>query len=208
MAVTPVVGKLYNHVSPRVLVAIGVLFVGWGAYDLSHVTLQTSSAGIVHAILTQGLGFSFLFVPLTTAALSHVPRTRLTDATGLNSLLRQVGGSVGLAVFATLLSNYQAEARHALVAHLSPVNPAVGQRLAQLQAALAARGGFDATTARGAALAALDGQVAQQAATLSFEKTFLVSALLFLCVLPLLLLLKVNPATRHGGGGRHVDVEI
>ena len=208
MVATPIVGRLYNHVSPRLLVGIGVVLVAWGSWDLSHITLQTTSSGIVHAILVQGVGFSFLFVPLTTAALSHVPRTRLTDATGLNSLLRQVGGSIGLAVFATLLANYQVEARHALIAHVTPGDPAVLQRLAQLQSGLAARGGFDPTTAHGAALAALNGQVLQQAATLSFEKTFLISALLFLAVLPLLLFLKVNPATRRGGDKPHVEIEM
>ncbi len=208
MVATPIVGRLYNHVSPRVLVGIGVVLVAWGSWDLSHITLQTTSSGIVHAILVQGVGFSFLFVPLTTAALSHVPRTRLTDATGLNSLLRQVGGSIGLAVFATMLANYQVEARHALIAHVTPGDPAVLQRLAQLQAGLAARGGFDPTTAHGVAIAALNGQVLQQAATLSFEKTFLVTAILFLAVLPLLFFLKVNPATRHGGKKPHVEIEM
>ncbi len=208
MVATPIVGRLYNSVSPRILVAIGIVFVAWGSWDLSHITLQTSSGGIIHAILTQGIGFSFLFVPLTTAALSHVPRTKLTDATGLNSLLRQVGGSIGLAVFATMLSNYQVEARHAIIAHVTPENPAVLQRLSQLQAGLAARGGFDPTTAKSAALAALNGEVLRQASTLSFEKTFLMTALLFLCVLPLLLFLKVNPETRHAGKKQHVEIEM
>jgi hypothetical protein len=61
-----------------------------------------------------------------------------------------------------------------------------------------ARGGFDPTTAKSAALAALDGQVLQQAAVLAFEKTFLVSGIVFLAVLPLLLFLKVN---RSGAAG-------
>ena len=204
MATTPIVGRLYNRVSPRVLVGIGIVLVSLGSFNLAHVTLQTTSAGVVNAILVQGVGFSFLFVPLTTAALSNVPRTRLTDATGLNSLFRQIGGSVGLAGFATLLSRYQVHARHALVAHLTPENPLVAGRLAQLQAGLASRGGYDAATAQQAALAALSGEVAQQAAVLSFEKVFLLSGLLFLSVLPLLLFLKAN---RHAGEKPHVEME-
>jgi len=205
MAVTPIVGRLYNRVSPRVLVGIGIALVSLGSYNLAHVTLQTTSAGVVNAILVQGVGFSFLFVPLTTAALSNVPRTRLTDATGLNSLFRQIGGSVGLAAFATLLSRYQVHARHALIAHVTPENPVVGARLSQLQAGLAARGGFDAVTAKQAALAALNGEVTRQAAVLSFEKVFFLSALLFLSVLPLLLFLKAN---RHAGEKPHVEMEM
>jgi MFS transporter, DHA2 family, multidrug resistance protein len=198
MLFTPFVGRIYNRVSPRVLVAIGIVLVAVGSFNLSHLTLQAGSGTIVREIVIQGVGFSFLFVPLTTTALSNVPRTRLTDATGLNSLVRQIGGSVGLAVFATLLSRYQVHARHALAAHVTPESPLAMQRLAQLQAGLAARGGLDPTSAKAAALAALNGQVSQQAAVLAFEKTFFLSAIVFLAVLPLLLFLKVN---RSGAAG-------
>jgi MFS transporter, DHA2 family, multidrug resistance protein len=205
MAVTPLVGRLYNHVSPRLLVGIGIGLVSIGSFNLADVTLQSTSSSIVRDILIQGAGFSFLFVPLTTTALSNVPRTRLTDATGLNSLLRQIGGSVGLAVFATLLSRYQVVARHALAAHVTPGSPATMQRLAQLQAGLATRGGLDPVSAKGAALAALNGQVTQQAAVLAFEKTFYLAGIVFLAVLPLLLFLKVN----RGGaaGAAHAALE-
>ena len=70
---------------------------------MSHYTLATSARSVVGAIVIQGLGFAAIFVPLTTVALARIPRYRLTDATGLNSLLRQIGGSLGLAAFATLL---------------------------------------------------------------------------------------------------------
>jgi MFS transporter, DHA2 family, multidrug resistance protein len=205
MLVTPFVGRIYNRASPRVLVAIGIVLVSLGSFNLAHVTLHSTSSSIIRDILIQGAGFSFLFVPLTTTALSNIERTRLTDATGLNSLLRQIGGSVGLAAFATLLSRYQVHARHALVAHVTPESAETMQRLAQLQAGLVTRGGFDATTAKSAALAALNGQVGQQAAVLAFEKTFLVSGIVFLCVLPLLFFLKVN---RSGAAGAaHAAVE-
>ena len=73
---------------------------------------------MVAAIVIQGFGFACLFVPLTTVALAGIPRYRLTDATGLNSLLRQIGGSLGLAAFATLLPHFIAAARTGLAAHL------------------------------------------------------------------------------------------
>src|SRR5204862_510108 len=78
-------------------------------WQMSHYTLATSPSGVVWALLVQGLGFSFLFVPLTTVALASVPRQRMADATGLNSLMRQLGGSIGLATFATLMTRYQAQ---------------------------------------------------------------------------------------------------
>lgn len=202
--VTPIIGRLYGKVSARLLVGIGVLLVAYGAFDVSHVTLASSSAGITRAILVQGIGFSFLFVPLTTAALSNVPRARLADATGLNSLIRQVGASIGLAIFATLLSRYGVHARAAVGAHVSLDRPEVQERLAALAAGFGQRG-FDPVSAREAALRALDGIVTRQAMVLAFEQVLLLTGICFLCVLPLLLFLKVN---RRGSGEKiHVEME-
>jgi len=205
MLTTPFVGRLYNHVSPRLLVGLGVVMVSAGSFALGHITLQTTSAGIVQAILVQGAGFAFLFVPLTTAALSNVPRTRLSDATGLNSLLRQVGGSFGLAAFATLLSRGAAVARHAVVAHLSAERPEVAGRLAALRAFFTSRG-YDAASAQAAAVGALAGTATQQATVLSFERVFYLAGIVFLAVLPLLLFLRV---ARAGPEVRpHAEIEM
>jgi DHA2 family multidrug resistance protein len=189
MVATPIVGRLYNHVSPRILIAIGVAFVCYGALVLSRLTLQSSQADVIVAIGIQGAGFSFLFVPLTTTALAGIPKHLMPDATGLNSLLRQVGASVGLAVFATLLDSYGKHARGALIAHLDPTRPEVQQRVAAIEAGLRSRG-VDAFSAHGAALRALAGNVMRQASMLAFEKTFLLAGILFLAVLPLLIFLK------------------
>jgi DHA2 family multidrug resistance protein len=191
MAIVPFVGRAYGKVSPRILIAIGVGFVALGSYLVSHVTLQTTAAGIIQSIVVQGIGFAFLFVPLTAAALSNIPRHQLADATGLNSLLRQVGASIGLAVFATLLSRQGVHAKAALAAHVTIERPEVQARLAQLAAGFSARG-FDPVTARDAALKALNGIVTREAMVLSFEQVLFLSGVLFLGVLPLLYFLKVN----------------
>ncbi len=202
MAVTPFVGRIYGKVSARILIAIGIVLVAAGAIMVSYVTLDTTASGITHPIMVQGIGFSFLFVPLTTAALSEIPRTKLADATGLNSLLRQVGASMGLAVFATLLSRYGAQARSALLAHVTPDRPEVLARLGALEAGLRQRG-FDAVAAHEGALRALDGLVTRQAMVIAFERVLLLGGVAMLCVLPLLWFLEVK---RHKGSkGPHVE---
>ncbi len=203
MVATPLVGKIYNRVPPRFLVAIGVVLVSAGSFDLGRITLQSTSTDIIRAIVVQGAGFAFLFVPLTTAALSNVPRRLLSDATGLNSLLRQIGGSVGLAVFATLLSRDAVVARHGVVAHLTIDRPEVTTRLGQLQALFSSKG-YDLVSAKTAALRALDGVVAQQSMVLAFEHVFHLAGIVFLAVLPLLLFLKVN----RGAAADRPHVEI
>ena len=185
----PLVGKLYNVVQPRILVCLGVAMVALSTYMMAHYTLETSSATVVGAIVVQGFGFAALFVPLTTVAMMGIPRYRLADAAGLNSLVRQIGGSLGLAAFATLLPRFVASARTGLVAHLVAGSPAVTERLARIQQGLIGRG-IDPGDAKGAAGRLLGGLVERQATVLAFERLFLLAGIAFLFVLPLGIFLK------------------
>jgi DHA2 family multidrug resistance protein len=196
----PLVGRLYNHVQPRILVVLGVALVALSALLMSRYTLDTSSSSVVGAIVIQGFGFASLFVPLTTVALAGIPRYRLTDATGLNSLLRQIGGSLGLAAFATLLPHFTATARNGLIAHVVAGRPEVMQRLSMMQAGLGARG-LDRADAPAAAGRLLAGTVARQASVLAFERMFLLAGVCFLFVIPVALLLKGRAGMRAAGGG-------
>jgi DHA2 family multidrug resistance protein len=196
MVAVPIVGRVYNIVSPRVMIAIGILAFGWGAYEMSHLTLDSGSMDIVATIMIQGVGFACLFVPLTTVALSRVPRHQMADATGLNSVLRQFGGAVGLAIFATLLDRYATQARAAIATHVTEVDPTVQARIAASARGLVAQG-MPPDLARRAALAAVDGAVRIQAQVVAFDRIFLLAGILFLFVMPLLIFLKSGskPAT-------------
>jgi DHA2 family multidrug resistance protein len=188
--VNPIVGKLYGRVSLRALVANGVVCVSIGSFAMSTFTLQTSLGSIILATLIQGVGFSCLFIPLAAAALTYIPKHRLADAAGLNSLFRQLGGSIGLAIFATLLTRYGTIARASLAVHISQLRPEVANRLAQITAGLVARG-LDKASAQSGAFKALSGIVFGQGMTLAFERTFYLAGIVFLTVLPLLYFLRV-----------------
>lgn len=203
----PIVGKLYNKVSPRVMVGIGVVAFSFGAYQMSHFTLETGTAQIVSSLIWQGVGFACLFVPLTTVALSRIERAKLTDATGLNSLLRQIGGSIGLAIFATLLNRTAIRAKASIGAHVGSTSAMAMDRLHQIEQGLIARG-LDAASAHAAAPAALAGQVARQAMVLSFEKMFLLAGVCFMAILPLLLFLKVDRNAEQGSGTPEMHLEM
>ena len=185
----PIAGRLYNKVQPRILVALGIVLVAFSVYLMAHYTLDTGPRTVVVAIVVQGFGFASLFVPLTTVALSTIPRYRLADAAGLNSLLRQIGGSLGLAAFATFLPRLETGARHALAAHVVAGSPRVGERLALIGRGFAARG-LDPGTAREAAGRVLEAVVVRQAAVIAFERIFLLAGIAFLAILPLVLFLK------------------
>jgi DHA2 family multidrug resistance protein len=189
MVTMPIVGRLYNKVSPRLFVGFGVLLFTWSAWLMSHYTLATTSRDVVLVLAIQGVAFACLFIPLTTVALSRIPRHLLADATGLNSLLRQVGGSLGLAIFASLIPRLSKFGTVALSAHITADRPEVTSRFALLTS-MFERSGYDAASARLAAGRVIGGLVAQQSSVLMFERLFLLSGILFLLVLPLLIFLK------------------
>jgi DHA2 family multidrug resistance protein len=201
LVVMPIVGRLYNKVSPRIVVAFGIVLFAYTAWQMGHYTLATSSKDVVQVLIIQGIAFSCLFIPLTTMALSTIPRHRLSDATGLNALLRQTGGSVGLAVFATMLTRFSTIARGDMLPHFSISSPAMASRIAAIQRMLQSRG-LDAIAARQTAARMIDGQLRQQAMMISFEKLFYLSGILFLCVLPLVFFLKAPKA------GEKIDVHV
>jgi DHA2 family multidrug resistance protein len=190
LVVMPIVGRLFNKVSPRLVVAFGIIMFVWSAWLMSHYTLATTARGVVYVLLIQGVAFSCLFIPLTTLALSSIPRQRMSDATGLNSLFRQVGGSAGLAIFATLLSRYATQARGSMLPNVAPGNLVLSPELAGMKM-LFVRHGLDAVASESGSMRLLDFIVRRQATVLSFEKLFLVAGISFACVLPLVFLLRM-----------------
>jgi DHA2 family multidrug resistance protein len=200
----PMVGRFYNKIQPRFVVGFGIICFSISTYFMSHYTLETSMRQLIMPLLIQGLGFSCLFVPLTTVALATIDRRKLPDATGLNSLVRQIGGSLGLAVFATFMTRLPIQIKAALAAHLNAGRPEVVQRLNGLTALFLGKG-YDQASAETAAHRVLEGMVAQQAMVMTFERMFLMAGIAFLAVLPLLIFLK---APKTGGPGPKVDVHV
>jgi DHA2 family multidrug resistance protein len=150
-----------------------------------------------------------IFIPLSTVALATIDRKRMSDATGLNNLVRQLGGSFGVAIFAALLSRYTTEARQGLIAHVAAGDPGVVARLAGMRAVLA-RGGADAALASRRALSMLDMQVSLQSSMLGFERAFFLAGIVFAASIPLVILL--DEGRRHGKKAEpdenHMTVEI
>jgi DHA2 family multidrug resistance protein len=156
---------------------------------MGDFTLETSQAAVIRVLMLQGVGFSCLFVPLATVALSFVPRVQISDATGLNSVMRQFGGSAGLAIYGTLLTQHATRAREHLGEYVTAYRPETVERLAGLTRGFMMRG-MDSLTAKTAAVQALAGTVARQGAVLAFEHVFALTGIALACTLPLVLLLR------------------
>jgi DHA2 family multidrug resistance protein len=177
-------------VQPAIIVGVGVILFSIGSYQLSHITLDTSSTDMIFPLIVTGAAFACLFVPLTTAALSKVERHLMADAAGLNSFVRQIGGSVGLTIFATLFTNYATEARAGIYPHITMLRPEVIARFNGAREWLVAHG-VDIVSAAKISGGQIGRSIYEQSTVLSFDRVFMFQGILFLGVLPLLLLIRV-----------------
>ncbi len=202
----PIVGALYNKLSPRLVIAAGLTLGGITCLMMSRFTLQTSKEAILIPQLIQGVALALIFIPLSTVSLATMDKRRMGQATGLNNLVRQLGGSFGVAIFAASLERFMHEAKASLVTHLAATDPLVQQRLIAMRAGMM-KDGVDLPTASARALSLLDAQVSGQAAVLGFEKAFYVAGLLFFCAIPFVALLD-NPDMSKKPDPEHAAVEI
>jgi len=214
LVLMPLIGRLYNRVSPHALIALGLLIIGLAVHRMMRVSLDTGRAEIITAIMLQGLGTSLLFVPLNVLVFEKVERTRMADATGINTLMRQLGTSTGLALFATLLTRYTAQAQAGLSAQLVPERPELYERLSSMVSGLVA-GGVEGYEATEAGLRLLASGLQRQASLLAFNRVFTLAALVFALSLPLLGFLWASPSKRAARrasktepGEAHLDVEV
>src|SRR5262249_4608855 len=142
-----------------------------------------------------------LFVPLTTVSMDPIPRERMGNATSLFNLMRNIGGSVGIAVTGTMLSRSQQSTTALLGANVTPYDPASQSLLAQLRGAFIAAGA-DMVTATNRAYAALFGIVQRQASMVSFVEIFQLMGIIFIALVPLVLLMR-RPGQRGAPVGAH-----
>jgi DHA2 family multidrug resistance protein len=143
-------------------------------------------------MVVQGLGLGFLFVPLTTATMSNISLARMSAATGLFNLMRNVGGSVGVALTQTLLAQAQQLHHLELGRFVNPYNPAYTALRDQLVGRFLAEGA-GANLAHEKALSGIARLVELQAAVLSYDDVFWVLAGAFLVMIPLVLVMRPRP---------------
>jgi len=186
----PIGGRFYNRLGPRALVGTGLVVTGLSFWQLSHLTISVGYWDIFWPQVWQGVGFSLIFVALSTAALATIPKPDVTAATGLYNLSRNIFGSVGIAISAAQLTAGMGRYHAMLAERLSTSNAAAVSWLSTATAAMMARTGADAATARRMALKLLDVTVSRQAAVLSYNRVFVLVSILFVIALPLVFLLK------------------
>jgi DHA2 family multidrug resistance protein len=185
----PIVGLLMNRVDPRRMLALGFLVNGLTMYWMSTLSLDAGYWDIFWPQFVQGVGMGMLFVPLTTVAMDRISQKDMGQATSLFNLLRNIGGSAGIALIETAVARDRQAHINVLGSHVTAYAPATRAMFEGLRAAFVARGS-DLVTATRRAEAALFGMVEQQAAMLSFLHAFQLLAVVFIVMTPLVFVMR------------------
>jgi DHA2 family multidrug resistance protein len=189
MAAMMIVGRLVGKVDTRWLLLLGASLMAFSLWEMTRFTLDVGVGPIVWTGVVQGVGLGFIFVPLSTAAFATLDPVFRNEGTAMFSLVRNIGGSVGISVVVTVLG-HETQASHAQIgAGLTPFREmAPTPWLPQL---------WDWSTTAGAA--ALDAEVTRQAVMIAYLNDFRLMMYLTLAAVPLILLLR-GPARAARAG--------
>ena len=185
----PLVGYLTSHVDSRKLLSIGLTVGGVTLLWLGELNLNAGFWDIFWPQFLQGAGMALLFVPLTTVAMATIPRERMGYATSLFNLMRNLGGSIGIAVSGTILQRQRQVVGAMLGEHVSAYDPLTQSLFNQIRSGLIAAGS-DVVTATQRTYVILHGMLIQQASMVSFVMLFRMMGLIFLVLLPLVVIMK------------------
>ncbi len=163
-------GRILGKIDPRLLVGVGMVIFGISTWWMGGLNENAGYWDVFWPRVVQGLALGFLFVPLSTVTLGAVPKEELAGATGVNVLLRQLGGSFGIAILTTLLARQEAVAQNALASGV--------------------------TQTHGYSIAVLDQLVGVASQVISYDYLFRVSAIVFFVTAPLVIFMR--PSRRSG----------
>jgi len=179
-----VAGVLVNYVDGRAMLAFGFAIFGYSILMLSRVNLSISMLSIVIPNILNGFAGGFIFVPLTTITMGRLRKDTIGNAAGIYNLMRNLGGSIGIATVTTYLVRGSQVHQNYLMAHVSPANPAVSDLLHGLERTFL-RGGAGPYSAHQKALGELYSMVQQQTSLLAYVDNFRLLGYLALLCIPL-----------------------
>jgi len=189
----PIIGTLLQRGVPQqYLAAAGfILFAVFTFWGYVILTPDTNADDFFWMLIVRGIGMGMLFIPITTLSLSTLKGQEIGQGAAFTGMMRQLGGSFGIALITTFISRQNVVHRTDLVSKLDINNPIVLQRLQGYQQGFISKGNSVADALK-KAYAALEGGVSKQAAVLSYMDVFLYLGIIFLICVPFIILVKGN----------------
>jgi DHA2 family multidrug resistance protein len=189
-----IVGRLVGRVDPRAMIALGFGLTAVSLLVMTNLNLDMDGGPVILSGVLQGFGIGIVYVPMATMAFATLPQALLNEGTAFLSLTRNIGSSVGISAVQALLTINTQTMHASLVENVSPYNLAA--RNPQLAEQLATHAGS----------VALNAEVTRQAAMVAYIDDFKLMAIVTVCALPLLLLVKVS-ARRRDQNAPHLAMD-
>ena len=181
----PLVGAMLQKHDGRKIVLCGLSIGACAMFLMRGFTLDAAYYDFVWPRVVLGIGLAMTFVPLTTITLATIPREEMGNATGMYNLMRNIGGSFGIAIAATVLARDSQFFQTQLTSRINSFGAKFTMTLGQLKAALISRG-VDSFTAEQQATAMIYNNVRRHAAMLSYNHIFWYVGIAFIAIIPLL----------------------
>lgn len=198
----PFIGiMLKKNIPAQFMATIGMFLFFVFCTMLSNSTLQSGTSDFFLPLMIRGVGMALLFVPLTTLAIQDLKGAEIGQGSGLNNMMRQLGGSFGIAALTTLIHVRQGFHRSNLLGNVNEHNPAFVDRFNGFIQNFMSKG-YNYLDAKSLALKAIEGTVTKQSLLLTYSDAYWVAGLVLLCSIPLLYLQKFKknvaiPADLH-----------
>jgi MFS transporter, DHA2 family, multidrug resistance protein len=198
----PLVGKLTKSIDARFLLGIGLLILSFSVYYMSGFNLTMDFRNAVTGRIIQGLGMPMLFVTASYLTMAYVPLNHMNNATAIFSLLRNLGGSFGVAFISTMVARRTQFHQLRITENLTQFDPGFVYRLQQLKTALEIRLGT-MTDHSQQAMGIIYRGIRTQAAAMAFDDTFYVQTFIFLGLVCVLFFVRRPPVGKVPGPEAH-----
>ena len=189
----PLAGSLVNRINPKYLLCFGIAVNAYATYLMSNFSLSADFATVIWPRIVLGVGMGFFFIPLTTMTMGGIKKEDMGNASAIYNLLRNLGGSFGVAFVTTILSRRAQFHQNHLVENLTPFDTTYRIFAEQSSQFLQSRGVGHALSEQ-AGLGMIYREIIRQASMLSFNDAFRIVSIIMLCVLPLILFMKRGQA--------------
>lgn len=189
-ASTVIYGYLSTRISGKYIVMAGLTIIAAAGFILGTLNLEIANINIVLPNILMGFGIGFSMVPLMTMSMETLTNKQMTNASGIQNLLKNIGSAIGTSLVATMLTRFAQIHQHYMVKELNPLNPEYLIRLNSTAQGLSTYTSSD--VANTMAQYSLYGQLIEQANLWAFIDSFRIFSVCCIVILPLLLIIKTT----------------
>lgn len=183
-----ITGTLSNKIDNRLFVMLGLALIGGSSLVFGSLNLQISNMNIAIPNFFMGMGMGLSMIPIMNLSVDTLKNEQMTNATGIQNLLKNIGSAIGTSLVATMLTRFAQAHQYMLVGKMSELNPVFIERVQTTAGALSAY--TEHSVAQYMAQYSYYGQLIKQSTLWAFIDSFRIFGVLCLAVIPLLLLMK------------------